>query len=500
MEVPELRPLSLGELLDRTFTYYRRHFWLFVGIMAIPQVLLVAVNVISQALQGTAVRSAGPAAPVMPQLSVIVGFVVGAIVLLAAYFVLYTLALGATTFAVSEVHLGRATTARAAYRSLRGRVWRIVDLIVTVTIRMVLVLVLMMALPMLFALYPGAAGGIAMALVFGLVMLILYVGGAIYAVRMLLSYACAVPALLLENLKAKAAIKRSVALTRKNLGRVFLIGLLMTLIAWTAAALLQGPFFVAIFVFAARANAPPPIGLTIGMNIAGGVGQALTGPLLMIGLVLLYYDIRVRKEGFDLQLMLSAVDAQSPQSVAVPPAQTSTDAEFERTNVALIVVLTFISFGLYYPIWFLRRRSALNGLRSPEKLGAASLVVALGLTLAYIITNLAVGFTEGLTSETTPYWLPVFDGVAMLSIGVILIFQAFKVRRILEDHMSKSRTGPFSSSIALLHDSSISGVATFFFGIFYLQYEINQMADAWVSPIPNLGVEPAPPVSALPPA
>ena len=29
----ELRPLGLGELIDRTFTLYRNHFWLFCGVM-----------------------------------------------------------------------------------------------------------------------------------------------------------------------------------------------------------------------------------------------------------------------------------------------------------------------------------------------------------------------------------------------------------------------------------------------------------------------------------
>ena len=46
----ELRPLSFGELLDRTFSYYRSHFWVFVGIMAIPQILLVAVALLTDAL------------------------------------------------------------------------------------------------------------------------------------------------------------------------------------------------------------------------------------------------------------------------------------------------------------------------------------------------------------------------------------------------------------------------------------------------------------------
>jgi hypothetical protein len=32
----DLRPLSLGEMLDRTFSLYRGHFWLFIGINSVP--------------------------------------------------------------------------------------------------------------------------------------------------------------------------------------------------------------------------------------------------------------------------------------------------------------------------------------------------------------------------------------------------------------------------------------------------------------------------------
>ena len=42
-----LRPLTIGELLDRTFFYYRRHFVLFVGIAALPAVLLLAFQLIT---------------------------------------------------------------------------------------------------------------------------------------------------------------------------------------------------------------------------------------------------------------------------------------------------------------------------------------------------------------------------------------------------------------------------------------------------------------------
>lgn len=40
----DLRPLSVGEILDRTFTIYRNYFVVFIGISAIPQLLVLALN------------------------------------------------------------------------------------------------------------------------------------------------------------------------------------------------------------------------------------------------------------------------------------------------------------------------------------------------------------------------------------------------------------------------------------------------------------------------
>jgi len=44
MSQVDLRPLSMGELLDRTFSLYRRHFPLFIGIAAIPHLLVLALQ------------------------------------------------------------------------------------------------------------------------------------------------------------------------------------------------------------------------------------------------------------------------------------------------------------------------------------------------------------------------------------------------------------------------------------------------------------------------
>ncbi len=43
----------------------------------------------------------------------------------------------------------------------------------------------------------------------------------------------------------------------------------------------------------------------------------LVGPLVTIALALVYYDERVRKEAFDLQLMMQALDRNAPPA---PPA------------------------------------------------------------------------------------------------------------------------------------------------------------------------------------
>jgi hypothetical protein len=135
VDVPNLRPSSFGELLDRTFTYYRRHFWLFVAIMAVPQVVIVAIDLSIQALKRTVLPNAGGAPPALHAGLYYGSAVLGALIVLLAYFAIYAVALGATTFAVSEIHLGRATTARAAYRRMRGRYWRLVSLIGTVALR-----------------------------------------------------------------------------------------------------------------------------------------------------------------------------------------------------------------------------------------------------------------------------------------------------------------------------------------------------------------------------
>ena len=49
--------------------------------------------------------------------------------------------------------------------------------------------------------------------------------------------------------------------------------------------------------------------------------------------------------------------------------------EIKKTPVILTIVLTVITFGIYYPAWFLTRRQAINTLQSKEKLGSGVFVL-----------------------------------------------------------------------------------------------------------------------------
>lgn len=282
MATAEWRPLSLGALLDRTFSYYRTHFWLFVGIMAVPQaLLLVLMTGMSWAV--SLLATPGPPSSVRFVFNFIWYFPLG---LSVVVFCVYPTAYAATTFALSEVHLERAITIRAAYGKALGKLGRLAKLGLAVLVRMLWLITLMLS-PI--------------------------------AILLLFWYGFAVPALLLENISAGQALKRSRFLSRGQLGRIFLSGLLVAVVFLALALMIQVPIVVATGLIPRDLELFWFETLTWAGYLLVGT---LTAPLLMIALVLLYYDVRVRKEGFDLQLMLAGASVIPPPAApakAAPP-------------------------------------------------------------------------------------------------------------------------------------------------------------------------------------
>ena len=110
----ELRPLSLGELLDRTFSLYRSRFWLFAGIAAVSSAVNLVANVIQLTVQHFARHNVSAVAVMMSAVTTL-------LVVLAVYFLAYSVTQAATVHAMSEVYLGRETTIGRSLRATAGR-------------------------------------------------------------------------------------------------------------------------------------------------------------------------------------------------------------------------------------------------------------------------------------------------------------------------------------------------------------------------------------------
>jgi hypothetical protein len=326
----DLRPLTLGELLDRSFSLYRRHFWLFVGIMALPSLLALFF--------GVAIALLGPQ-PVNPD-AVAAGDTdtaefVGAMVWLVAamlgmvvvYFIAYAVALGATTVAVSELYMGRPVTIRTAYAPLQGKVGRLALLLVLVSMRSFGVVVL----AVIAAAFGGGAGALLGSPVLaGLLAVAGMFGSLALWLWMMLRYAVVVPAAVLEDATSTDAIARSIDLTRGSLGRVFVLLAFTMIITYAVLAIFQGPFIVGGML------AGPEGSTAFLMNllgtVTGAIGGAFTGPLMIVAFAVLYYDLRVRSEGLDLQVMLANLN--TPATARLEP-KTSEAARDPRGSASL---------------------------------------------------------------------------------------------------------------------------------------------------------------------
>lgn len=254
--VTVLRPLSIGELLDRTFYLYRNNFPLFVGITAIPQLVVLALRLTAAAISLQAQW---------------ISFGLTTLVAIFANYIAIQISHAATVIAVSNLHLERPVSIRSAYQSAKGSIPRVLGITLAI----------------------GIAAGV------GFIFLI------IPGVYLFLMWSLAIPATILEGGGLSVSTTRSRELTRGSRGRIFVIYLLLVLLAFVVGVIIEWPLgFIAELI--AHRNPAQTLPLIEAMQAAGGfVSTSLVGPLVTIALTLIYYDQRVRKEGFDLELMMA---------------------------------------------------------------------------------------------------------------------------------------------------------------------------------------------------
>jgi len=156
------------------------------------------------------------------------------------------------------------------------------------------------------------------------------------------------------------------------------------------------------------------------------------------------------------------------------PRPMSADAPrpLPRISILVMILLYVVTLGLYPAIWFLRRRAALNALDSPRKLARWPFYSLLGYTMFSACIRLAASPDAG--PQVQDQSVVLLEQLVRIALGLIMILQAFRVREILEDHLEGS--GPDDGLMRNLarESSRLSGLATFFLSVFYLQWVINQ--------------------------
>lgn len=282
----DLRPLSLGEILDRTFTLYRRHFLLFFGIAALPQILVLALQLVQIAFLPAASAPSRPPvghAPAFPSSGVLAFGILGALVGMVVYLVTYLLSQGGTVHAVSDLYLGRPTSIGASLGRMRGHIANLFG--VTVLNGMVIII------GMIFLIVPG-----------------------IYLACRLIT---CVPAALLEDLGARSSLERSFALTKGSAGRAFIIYFLYVILVYAAMLLFMLPFSIAAVFLAAKDPALARLWLALS-QIGSSLAATLVTPVFTIATAVFYYDLRVRKEAFDLQYMMNPMSTGPQTAPGIP--------------------------------------------------------------------------------------------------------------------------------------------------------------------------------------
>jgi len=309
-----LRPMSTGELMDRTLVLYKKNFKLFVGIAILGPASYLAFQLLtisSATIQAGAGRRINP----FSAASLGFGFLAGIIIMLAGI----AIAHGATVSAVAAVHLGFPITIVEAYKSLKGKIWRLLGVFVCMGLLAALVaflsvLLIAIVIVSLRSLFLHNRGGAAAALAVFMVfvpILIICISAMIVWIRYALAIACCV----VEDLGVVESLRRSVALSQGSRFRIFLIYIVFLIVGMLLGAALGG------LAGAAGTLIPNVMTRLILLYLAGFIGGSLTGPLATIGIALVYYDERVRKEAFDLQLMMSSLDLTAVSSGAAVPVQ-----------------------------------------------------------------------------------------------------------------------------------------------------------------------------------
>lgn len=318
-----LRPLTLGTILSATFQVMRRNpmptfgfALLLTGVASIAALLIVGA-VTFFAFDRVA-RASAEDQEAIASGGVALGIVA---VLVTIVLQLLTTALveGIVSLEVSRGTLGERMRFRGLWRRMRGRVGAVVAWVMAIGFGSILIIGIVVL--MLFGIGSLGDAGIAAAVVLGVLIVL---GGIVVSVWLGTKLAMVPAIIVIERRSMVGAVRRAWSLTRGYFWRSFGIIALVGVIYQVASQIVVQPFSLVLSLLLGLLGTGDPDTLIVVIIVIYGVFLLLTLVVGAIGVVmisatvsLLYIDLRMRKEGLDLEL-IRFVEARAGGDDTVP--------------------------------------------------------------------------------------------------------------------------------------------------------------------------------------
>lgn len=298
------RAMNLGELFDAAFSLYRRNFVLIAAISAIVQVPYAVVAFalyqvanyagLQDQLQNAQQSLSNPAQPLtQEQLQPVLNalgpiLLISGILALVSVFLVLPLAEAATTRAVSDRYLDRPASIGTSYAAALRRLGALVVQSLILAVGTALLGAAVFALAVVLA---AALGAAAIPL-----MLLIAIAAAAGLILVYVRTSLAAPAIVLERLSGWRGLVRSWKLVTGLFWRLLGIRLLLGLITGIISA-------IVVFILSFAGVGLDTNGRFILQEVASAFAAVFVSPITYIAVTLLYYDARIRKEGFDIEML-----------------------------------------------------------------------------------------------------------------------------------------------------------------------------------------------------
>ncbi|MBN1310511.1 MAG: hypothetical protein JXB30_03760 [Anaerolineae bacterium] len=336
IESPKLRPMSLGQLLDRSFRLYRQNFLTFVGIIAAMVIPVYGIYLVFSLLNIPRMLEAmenltnmssldDPMQLFTTQMQAMGG---GNSLLLSAlsFFLIQGVATAALVKAIEDSYLDKPGDILGSYGKIAGK-W----------------------LPLLVALLLGFLL-IILLLVWTIIPCIGWLTGlGILAFVSYVIYPMVPVTVVVENRRGFGAIRRAWELARRRfwwvLGYMFLLYIL-------AYVITVGPsFLLGIALGYLQETVMSGFDMATQMAIQTSLSQVITMvmqiiylPIQLTAIVVMYFDLRVRTEGFDLAML--AAEAEAGDSSEAAPIIPQAPAAEQTPLVTGTEILYFLGINV----------------------------------------------------------------------------------------------------------------------------------------------------------